>query len=109
MGVPSRFVQTETFINPNNATANPFIPPFNRISHYREPGKININTIYTSDVFNGWMNYFPGTTDGTLWGKFVQSRRGLNDSATDPLAMPSSPAPTRFANPFRPLPAATST
>ena len=47
------------------------------------------------------MNYFPGTTDGTLWGKFVQSRRGLNDSATDPLAMPSSPAPTRFANPFR--------
>ena len=107
VGVPSRFVQTETFINPNNAATSgnhSFHPPFNRISHYREPGRINLNTIYSQDVFNGLMNYFPGTTDATntLWSKFVQSRRGYGASTDpNPFTMPAAGTPTRFANPFR--------
>jgi hypothetical protein len=108
VGVPSRFVQTETFINPTNASSgsHSFHPPFNRIYRYREPGKINLNTIYSQDVFNGLMNFFPGTIDAnnTLWSKFVRSRRGLNDeSATNAntFTMPPSSTPTRFANPFR--------
>ncbi len=104
VGVPSRFVQTETFINPNSFGSAggqvTFFPPFNRISAYRDPGKMNLNTMYTQDQFNGLMGYFPGTTDGTLWNKFVQSRRGAGGS-TDPLAFPTSPTPSRFANPFR--------
>ena len=109
VGIPSRFVQAETFINPTNANggSHPFHPPFNRLSHYREPGRININTIYSQDVFNGLMNYFPGMYDSagntpkSAWNKFVRSRRGLGDSATDPLAMPGNTSPTRFASPFR--------
>ena len=64
---------------------------------------MNLNTMYTQDQFNGLMNYFPGMYDPTAaeWNKFVQSRRGLGDSATDPLALPGSSTPTRFANPFR--------
>jgi hypothetical protein len=114
VGVPSRFVQTETFINPSyvngsSAAQQTYTPPFNRISRYREPGRINLNTIYSQDVLNGLMNNFPGTNDGTLWTKFVQSRRsppgGPSYSAantSDPLAMDSSGTyPTRFGNPFR--------
>jgi hypothetical protein len=109
VGVPSRFVGTETFANPldpsmtfgnSGYNSHSFHPPFNRISHYREPGRINLNTIYSSDVLRGLLNYFPGLNDATTWNKFVQSRRGL--SATDPLAPDSTGTyPTLFAHPFR--------
>jgi len=116
VGVPSRFVGTETFINPNTAVTgtgnHSFHPPFNRIPAYREPGKININTIYTKDVFDGLMNYFPGTYSATggsasAWGKFVLSRRGniqapLSIGTTDPMTIDTANnMPTRFGNPFR--------
>ena len=104
--MPSRFVQTETFINPNNATSgsHSFHPPFNRIYHYREPGRINLNTIYSQDVFNGLMNYFPGTTDGNA----VEQVRAQPPRPTQ-CQRPIRPVcdaqqrqrPTRFANPFR--------
>ncbi len=49
VGVPSQFVQTETFINPTNCSgSHSFHSPFNRISRYREPGRINLNTMYTA-------------------------------------------------------------
>ena len=68
--VPSPFVQTETFVNPDTASTggrlHNFHPPFNRISKYREPGKINLNTIYSPDVLNGLMNYFPGMLSANL-------------------------------------------
>ena len=58
--VPSRFVGTETWLNPAyfgngdpNSTADPRMnlqPPFNRISAYREPGRVNLNTIVNSKV-----------------------------------------------------------
>jgi hypothetical protein len=96
VGVPSRFVGTETQINPTvSATNCNFHPPFNRIPTYREPGKINLNTIYDSTVFSGLMN---GRTT-PIWTEFLQSRRG--DTATDVLAMPSTTCPTEFAHPFR--------
>ena len=48
--VPSPFVGTEIWANPTVAAGNPgahaYHPPFNRISTYREPGRINLNTIY---------------------------------------------------------------
>ncbi len=110
--VPSPFVQTETFVNPATSSTGAaglhnFHPPFNRISKYREPGKINLNTIYSADVLNGLMNYLPSMlSGGTLTGvqnfsnKFALSRRGyggINDSQFSI----SSSYPTRFANPFR--------
>lgn len=64
--VPSRFVGTETLLNPNaisaaNNPVNPTTapadhaneqamfsylhPPFNKVSRFRDPGKVNVNTI----------------------------------------------------------------
>jgi hypothetical protein len=98
LGVPSPFIGTETWANPTMATA-PFLPPFNRISAYREPGRVNINTIYSQDVFNGLMAAFPDMATTAFWQTFVQSRRG--DANTGVLAMPATTVPTEFGRPFR--------
>ena len=56
--MPSPYVGTETWANPTLAatsTGHAYHTPFNRISTYREPGRINLNTIASKDVFNGLM------------------------------------------------------
>jgi hypothetical protein len=99
VGVPSWFEGTEIQANPNLISPNgipsspgshTFFPPYNSISTYREPGRINLNTIYSQDVFNGLMN---GNTTPT-WANFVSSR-GDNYAVMNP-AYPSD-----FNNPFR--------
>lgn len=102
--VPSRFVGTELQGNPDSfklgAGNHPFHPPFNRISTYREPGRINLNTIFSEEVFRGLMGNFSGMSP-EAWKTFVQSRRGYPASTdTDPL-LPDPRYPTRFARPFR--------
>ncbi|MGA2031103.1 MAG: hypothetical protein ABSG68_02500, partial [Thermoguttaceae bacterium] len=111
--VPSRFVQTEVQMNPAAATGNPnthsFHVPFQRIPTYREPGRINLNTISSQDVLQGLMNYYPGLADATalatFWPKFIASRHGNAFSGSDPgvdTTLPTNTAvPTRFAQPFR--------
>ena len=147
--VPSRFAGADTVLNPvNDATrafgvhdpnqpppslppenmARRLYPPFNRVPRFREPGKVNINTIANSGV---WMGLVNGTTDtpyndantapptpfvqtSVQWGKLLLSRRGSNPanlaSFTDPvpnlLVDPpkdrfGAPLPTYFATPFR--------
>jgi len=101
-GVPSRFVGTETFGNPQllKTGGGPFAPPFNVFSTYREPGRINLNTIpgttADSPVFRGLLNR-PGLDDGGLWNMFWQSRRGIPGQMWDM----NPQLPTRFVNPFR--------
>jgi len=104
LGVPSPFVGTDTWANPSPTTpyasVSPFLPPFDRISSYREPGRVNINTIYSQDVFNGLMAGAPDMATTAFWQKFVQCRRG--DTNTSVLAMPATTAmPTEFGRPFR--------
>ena len=70
--VPSRYVGVENFVNPANfaASTNPdfdlnspvrtsvarsFAPPFDAISNFRAPGKVNINTITDFRVWNAVM------------------------------------------------------
>jgi hypothetical protein len=144
--VPSQFAGTQDLLNPSQFagsiaaqaanTAAPgvmptvshlFHPPFNWLPRYREPGKINLNTIFDPVVFRSLMDDYPGTmTTGTvnsLWTQFLYSRQGfatLPLSLTDPVSplnppnpvaqffnnsgVPSAWAsyPTYFANPFRP-------
>ncbi|MFC1759161.1 hypothetical protein ACFL2H_10415, partial [Planctomycetota bacterium] len=60
--VPSRFVGTENYLNPAQSTAalftggslldDEFAAPFNRISAFRDPGKINLNTINSPYVLH---------------------------------------------------------
>jgi hypothetical protein len=103
LGVSSPFTCADTQANPTLAGASgsslagqhAFHPPFNRISNYREPGRINLNTIYAPEVFNALMNGFPGAN----WQSFWQSRQGSPAAA---ILTPPSPAyPTEFARPFR--------
>ncbi len=110
MQVPSPFIGTETVLNPNGfpvdgsggpATAT-FLPPFNAVSNYRDPGKVNLNTLTAQEVFNAMMNGMPHPT----WQEFLDSRRGFTAAgqAMDPDS--AHAYPTRFANPFRAGPAA---
>lgn len=107
VGVPSQFAGTELQGNPTSFTENgtnthSFHPPFNRISQYREPGRININTITSQSVWNGLMGDFASSTGGPTWAQLVDSRRGYGTSG-DQWEIDSSvnPLPTRFAHPFR--------
>ena len=65
--VSTPFVASETWLNPdgfgNVTAANPVnsiddprydhLPPFNHVSSHREPGRINLNTITSPDVWDG--------------------------------------------------------
>jgi len=108
--VPSRFVGTEIQAS-FSATSNPndfryrFHPPFNWIPAYREPGKVNLNTISSERVWNGLMNQwqFPGTAD---WIEFLKSRRGVKSvpgttNAVQAMLEVRPDYPSRFENPFR--------
>ncbi len=96
--VPSRFVGTELQANPANCVGgtHSFHPPFNRISNYRDPGKINLNTIFSETVFDGLMNDFPGVD----WQRFRRSRRGYGVDGDDITSVDNA-WPTRFVRPFR--------
>jgi hypothetical protein len=110
VGAPSRFSGTDMMLNPaaewgNGAGSLPFHPPFNRISNFREPGKININTLF--DPFGaplttlGITNGDPGST--ALFNKIVASRRGYGDptAAVQFNTVYDDDSPTIFMNPFR--------
>ena len=101
--VPSRFVDTDLYLNPNIFTGNAaggtdyFHPPFNQISRYRDPGRINLNTIYLRGIWNGVL----AGHDGANWRRFVSSRRGYG-AALPNIFQLDPDSPTFFANPFRP-------
>jgi hypothetical protein len=70
--VPSRFADAEQRIDPNNAAAlsqfmegqggRPlFLPPHNYLSPFREPGRININTLSSKVVWEAMNGGRPGT------------------------------------------------
>ena len=112
--VPSPFVGSEMWLNPTNfggdlagaSTDDPRYqrqPPFNRISTYREPGRVNLNTVADSDVYFGLMHGDPasGSNDvhsGPSWDNLRDSRRGYPGGGTLEL---NNDIPTFFANPFR--------
>ena len=99
LGVPSPFVSADIQTFPSTPES-PFLPPFNRISNYREPGRINLNTIYNQYVFKGLMAGFPAMTTNAFWQKFVASRQG-NTAATNNVLGYVSGMPSEFACPFR--------
>ncbi len=79
--------------------------PFNRVSNYREPGKVNVNTIpsdqalgnppseigQASSIWQGVLNT-PIANAAPVWTSVFASRQG----GSTPNLLPS-----RFANPFR--------
>ncbi len=120
---PSRFVGNEVELNPTNFVAplpneagllSFYHSPFNVVSNYREPGKININTIpidsntnasanaMTSRVWIGLMNVAPNGI-GTQFGQIVGSRRGYDTPGlfTELSNDATNTWPSYFSNPFR--------
>ena len=93
--VPSRFAGTETYVNP--ATFNDddheisfgFASPFDKISNYRYPGKVNINTVLDPEVWNSVMG---GYSTDLKFKDWVRSRDGG--------------VANQFRNPYRPAVAA---
>jgi len=78
--------------------ADEFRPPFNQLSRFRDPGRINLNTIFDEDVWEGIAKLFPGMDSTAFWTTVKDSRRdyyGNPNSDLDPAY------PTRFGNPFR--------
>ena len=93
--VPSRFVGTESYVNPTtfvNSTHGVSFglsAPFDTISSYRYPGKINVNTVLDPAVWNGLMEFYATSpTDSVSFLDWESSRDG--DGVYD------------FANPLRP-------
>jgi hypothetical protein len=107
--VPSRFVGTEIQGNPTlfaRVANSPFATPMNGISRYRDPGRVNLNTIFSDRVWCGLMNFFPDMSDTTpwKWNEFLHSRRGDDMGAAsyvDTMLAIDPRYPTRFENPFR--------
>jgi hypothetical protein len=85
----------------------PFYAPNNWLPTYREPGKVNINTISDAQA-NTWLGVTGGFNsidhpsggppdDNAMWPNIVASRQGY---AGAPL-QPSPTMPSVFSNPFR--------
>ncbi len=100
--VPSRFVETEIQGNPTYMASGNHIfhPPFNFIPTYREPGRINLNTIFSEDVFKGLLN-LPDLGNGGIWNQFVRSCRGYDAAPQADIFAINNDFPTQFVNPFR--------
>jgi hypothetical protein len=116
--IPSRFVDSQGNPEELDSVNEPhlFHPPFNHISEYREPGKINLNTLvgYTnaggtniSGVWQAIQSDHQQQRLGT-YPTLIQSRRGYTNvvAGADQYGLenttyPTVPLPTRFANPFR--------
>ncbi len=113
--VPSRFVGTDTQISPQAfntplggapdpaelSMAAMFHPPFNKVSNYRDPGRVNINTIPSNDSSNANSMVWDGIQNapanfllqpGPSWSAVFQSRQ---------LGAATGPVPSQFSSPFR--------
>ena len=103
--VPSRFVGTEMWYNQRDFLAqneptsdwltSGFRPPFHKLSRFRYPGLVNINTIFDQNIWRAITSSF-GPAAPT-WNSIVRHRRGFASNAT---VGPVTP-PTEYTNPFR--------
>lgn len=112
--VPSQFVGTDTVLNPTKFGGVPLLnekemvsfyhPPFNRVSNYRDPGRVNLNTI-PGDAANVtslnpvWAALLNGS-QGPTWQQLVTARRGENTVGNNVTTL-NATVPSVFMNPFR--------
>ncbi len=83
--VPNRFLGSETFLPADVAASGPLLmnlnAPFRSIPNFRYPGKVNINTIYSADVWDAVRRGFGPTA--TLDFNSFRTNRSFADGPTD--------------------------
>ncbi len=115
--VPSPYVSTETWLNPRDFGSAALTsiddpryslqPPFNRVSSYREPGRMNINTITSPDVWEGGVLHrelldpslpWGEDLDPTFWASFIPPGRNFyqTEKLDNPLGAERPGNPRRF-------------
>lgn len=117
--VPSRYVETQHhFLQSTTIAGTPqqqgfdlFWSPFNHLSKMRDPGKINLNTVFDQRVFNALMSGFPEHVDliesPAVLGKydeFVRSRQGYTSGSVPPATVGyalDKGYPSVFMQPYR--------
>jgi hypothetical protein len=104
--VPSRFIGSDTLLNPNFFSSSPgqwpFLPPFNKVSNYRDPGRININTVTSPDVLAALIGVpMSNPMYQSLLNKLILSRRGDGKTNNSGLITADPDFPTSVAAPFR--------
>ncbi len=101
--VPSRFMGTETWLDPSTfASGNGtelLHPPFDRVFSFREPGKVNINTIFEERVWNAVRGPNNSLANFTI-ASLVDTRRGYGSAGGNAVLLDTT-VPTFFGNPFR--------
>ncbi len=108
--VPSPFVGTTTAGEPSDLAGTAdfhfFHPPFHGISLFREPGRVNVNTITSPRVAAGLLD-FPSLSGTGFWDIVATSRKGVARTNGDAAAIQSAmlgmdgSVPSRFLRPFR--------
>ena len=110
LSVPTPYAGMQKLLNPGAMSGvisglHWYHPPFNWLPQYREPGRVNLNTVFDPAVFQGIMDDYPQWTysatsqPGTyswqkLWQGIVDGRRGYNDIAYTSSTGLYSPAAT---------------
>ncbi len=82
-----------------------FKPPYNFLPTFREPGRMNLNTIYTPEIFNalkGGAEFQGGHHGDATWDQFRNSRKGLTaGGGFSNTFFNGQVADSYFTNPFR--------
>ena len=98
---PSAYSGAYTYLNPlmfgSGFGTDELHPPFNRVSNFRDPGKININTIFDPAVYVGLMNGHLGPS----YTNWIDSRRGYGGAGGNLISFNAN-MPSLFSNPIRP-------
>jgi hypothetical protein len=103
LGVPTPYAHFTVQANPDYTGApgqHWFHQPYNGIPTYREPGRVNLNTIPSFDVFTGVVNFDPALATPAMWTKFFVSRSGDPAKTTTDMSI-NAAWPSRFMRPFR--------
>ncbi len=101
---PSQFDGAYQYLHPKdfnqaNYGTDELYAPFNKVSNYRDPGRINLNTIFDPNVFIGLMNGHGAQRTNYL--SWIKSRQGFDGNFRDIISFDNN-VPTLFNNPLRP-------
>jgi hypothetical protein len=113
---PSRFVMTERFYNPQQFSSTPpgtagnnvasgYRPPFNYLSRFRDPGRINLNTFSDELIWSALVGEY--TPNNTTQHSVLQGWSQVSDISLARQGYGGTPGqinngyPSIFSNPFR--------